>query len=126
MARASGTQFGTPDKGKGPKAMSVSGRLCDHPGCSTVLSAYNVSSTCWTHTSGTRVDTREGRSTIVTEREPAPGSQGDRAPVASDRAPCPSCGSTRTLPFPHAGPGARVNMRCTTCGHQFKDKDLRR
>lgn len=39
---------------------------------------------------------------------------------------CPACGSKRTQPFAHAGPGARVNMQCTDCRHLFKDKDLRR
>ena len=33
---------------------------------------------------------------------------------------CPKCGSTRTQPFTHAGPGARVNMKCTNCGHLFR------
>jgi hypothetical protein len=42
------------------------------------------------------------------------------------RLPCPSCGSKRTEPFVHAGPGARVNMQCMDCRHLFKDKDLRR
>lgn len=42
------------------------------------------------------------------------------------RMACPVCGSTRTQPFSHAGPAARVNMRCLTCGHQFRDKTLRR
>jgi uncharacterized Zn finger protein len=49
----------------------------------------------------------------------APGS-GARA-----RAACPSCGSARTQPFAHAGPGARVNMKCLDCGTLFKDKGLR-
>jgi hypothetical protein len=38
---------------------------------------------------------------------------------------CPSCGSKHTQPFPHAGPGARVNMQCNDCRHLFRDKDLR-
>jgi hypothetical protein len=29
------------------------------------------------------------------------------------RPACPMCGSTRTQPFTHAGPAARVNMKCT-------------
>ena len=36
------------------------------------------------------------------------------------RPACPSCGSTRTQPFTHAGPVARVNMKCTNCGHLFR------
>lgn len=42
------------------------------------------------------------------------------------RQPCPTCGSTKTQPFTHAGPGARVNMQCTACGQLFKDPHLRR
>ncbi len=38
-----------------------------------------------------------------TEPEPRP----DEAPR---RPACPMCGSTRTQPFTHAGPAARVNM----------------
>jgi len=37
-----------------------------------------------------------------------------------DRPVCPKCGSAHTEPYTHAGPAARVNMRCTTCGHTFK------
>jgi rubredoxin len=36
------------------------------------------------------------------------------------RPACPVCGSTRTQPFTHAGPGARVNMKCIDCGHLFR------
>jgi hypothetical protein len=51
-----------------------------------------------------------------------------RGPVPGrpSRMACPLCGSTRTQPFPHAGPAARVNMRCLNCGHLFRDKTLRR
>ena len=41
------------------------------------------------------------------------------------RPACPSCGSARTQPFTHAGPAARVNMRCTDCGHTFRHRDVR-
>ena len=41
------------------------------------------------------------------------------APV---RPRCPSCGSAHTQPFTHAGPGARVNMRCIDCGHLFRER----
>jgi len=53
MARASGRdgiQFGAPSRGKGIAKRSVGGRQCDAPGCTTVLSTYNASSTCWLHT----------------------------------------------------------------------------
>ena len=53
-----------------------------------------------------------------------PGARVYRPPQA--RPLCPSCGSKHTQPFPHAGPGARVNMQCTDCRHLFKDKGLRR
>lgn len=36
------------------------------------------------------------------------------------RPECPACGSTHTQPFTHAGPVARVNTKCTQCGHLFK------
>ena len=48
-----------------------------------------------------------------TESEPRP----DERPR---RPACPKCGSTRTQPFTHAGPAARVNMKCTNCGHLFR------
>ncbi len=38
------------------------------------------------------------------------------------RPACPVCGSPRTQPFSHAGPAARVNMKCTACGHLFKER----
>jgi len=38
------------------------------------------------------------------------------------RPDCPFCGSSKTQPFTHAGPGARVNMKCTNCGHLFHAK----
>lgn len=50
MGRPSGVQLGSPDRGKGEKSRAVRGRLCDMPGCATVLSTYNASSTCWLHT----------------------------------------------------------------------------
>jgi C4-type Zn-finger protein len=53
-------------------------------------------------------------------------SQGAPVPGRPSRMGCPLCGSTRTQPFPHGGPAARVNMRCLNCGHQFRDKTLRR
>ena len=40
-------------------------------------------------------------------------------PIAS-RPVCPFCGSTKTQPYTHAGPGARTSMKCTTCGQRFR------
>jgi hypothetical protein len=42
-------QFGTPDRGKGASSRASSGRRCEVPGCTTVLSTYNFSPTCWLH-----------------------------------------------------------------------------
>jgi rubredoxin len=44
----------------------------------------------------------------------------DEVPDDTPRPVCPSCGSTKTQPFLHAGPAARVNMRCRDCGHTFR------
>jgi len=38
------------------------------------------------------------------------------------RPACPMCGSGRTQPFTYAGPIARVNMKCTGCGHLFRTR----
>lgn len=40
----------------------------------------------------------------------------------ASRPACPNCGSRHTQPFTHAGPVARVNMKCDDCGHLFKAK----
>ena len=32
------------------KAKGTAGRTCNYPACTTVLSTYNVSPTCWLHT----------------------------------------------------------------------------
>jgi hypothetical protein len=50
----------------------------------------------------------------------APGEPPARERAA--RPACPQCGSGRTQPFTHAGPVARVNMKCTDCGHLFKHR----
>jgi hypothetical protein len=42
------------------------------------------------------------------------------------RPTCPACGSAHTQPFTHAGPAARVNMKCTDCGHLFRSAASRR
>lgn len=39
---------------------------------------------------------------------------------ALDRPECPFCGSDRTQPYTHAGPGARKTMKCTSCGRTFR------
>jgi len=36
------------------------------------------------------------------------------------KAACPRCRSARTQPWGHAGPGARVNRKCDSCGNLFK------
>ena len=40
-------------------------------------------------------------------------------PIAA-RPECPFCGSGRTQPYGHAGPAAKKNMKCTTCGRTFR------
>lgn len=49
----------------------------------------------------------------------------DQASDVRARPACPSCGSAHTQPFTHAGPVARVNMKCTDCGHLFHVKQVR-
>jgi hypothetical protein len=49
----------------------------------------------------------------------------DERKVPPPRPDCPHCGSPKTEPFTHAGPGARVNMQCTHCGHLFHAKIVR-
>lgn len=51
MVRSSGShtvQYGTP-LGRASKAKAARGRLCDVPGCTTVLSIYNDATSCWPH-----------------------------------------------------------------------------
>ncbi len=53
MARATGkdgVHYGPPATGKGSHRRSEAGRSCLEPGCTTVLSTYNSSPTCWLHT----------------------------------------------------------------------------
>jgi arginine repressor len=40
--------YGAPTNTKSKR--SAKGRTCDHAGCTTVLSTYNASTTCWLHT----------------------------------------------------------------------------
>jgi hypothetical protein len=46
-------------------------------------------------------------------------------PDPRERPTCPNCGSAHTQPFTFAGPAARVNTRCTDCGHRFKHMSSR-
>ena len=51
MAKASErAHFGTPQRGREAESRPPRGRLCDQPGCSTVLSTYNSATSCWLHT----------------------------------------------------------------------------
>jgi hypothetical protein len=51
MAKASErVHFGTPQRGRESGSRPARGRLCDQPGCPTVLSTYNSASSCWLHT----------------------------------------------------------------------------
>jgi hypothetical protein len=50
MARPSGAQLGTPDRGREARTRPAAGRPCTRAGCDTVLSTYNTSSTCFLHT----------------------------------------------------------------------------
>jgi hypothetical protein len=43
------TQFGVPVRGRGAETRPASGRVCDEPGCGTILSTYNKAPTCWKH-----------------------------------------------------------------------------
>jgi hypothetical protein len=53
MARPSGkdgVQFGSPERGKDASSRASRGRMCLEAGCTTILSTYNASETCWLHT----------------------------------------------------------------------------
>jgi hypothetical protein len=50
------------------KPHGAAGRTCSHPGCSTVLSVYNASPTCWTHQDGTGTARAERFSRTVPRR----------------------------------------------------------
>jgi hypothetical protein len=53
QARTERIALGAPDKGKGSDTRPARGRACASPGCSTVLSTYNTSATCWLHSTPT-------------------------------------------------------------------------
>jgi hypothetical protein len=62
-AKDGSVQFGPPARGKGAASRATVGRMCDHAGCSTLLSTYNASTTCWLHTGpSTRHPLYNGRS----------------------------------------------------------------
>lgn len=42
-------QLGGPERGREVVSRAVPGRVCDREGCSTILSTYNASGTCWLH-----------------------------------------------------------------------------
>ena len=50
VTNSSRVLFGTPDHGKDATRRAASGRLCEELTCSTVLSTYNRSATCYLHT----------------------------------------------------------------------------
>lgn len=43
-------RYGAPDRGKDVASRAAVGRHCGAPGCGTVLSTYNKSTTCYLHT----------------------------------------------------------------------------
>ncbi len=43
-------------------------------------------------------------------------------PDPRPRPECPRCGSGHTQPFAHAGPAARVNMKCIDCDMLFRSR----
>jgi hypothetical protein len=45
-----GVKYGVPGRGKQAASRSPQGRPCAQLGCATILSTYNASITCWTHT----------------------------------------------------------------------------
>jgi hypothetical protein len=47
---SAGVEFGRPQRGRDATSREARGRQCEAPGCSTVLSTYNRSRTCYLHT----------------------------------------------------------------------------
>lgn len=45
-----GVQFGPPQRGKETGSRPSHDRRCTEDGCTTLLSTYNSSTTCWLHT----------------------------------------------------------------------------
>jgi hypothetical protein len=52
MVKSSGgdVRYGAPDRGKDVASRAAVGRCCQAPACTTVLSTYNRSATCYLHT----------------------------------------------------------------------------
>jgi hypothetical protein len=50
VTNSSRVLFGTPEHGKGAPRQAERGRLCADAMCTTVLSTYNRSTTCYLHT----------------------------------------------------------------------------
>lgn len=48
-AQSGEVQYGPPSPGKGAASRARIGRHCTASGCTTVLSTYNASTTCWVH-----------------------------------------------------------------------------
>ena len=48
-----GVEYGAPLSGKA-HAQGARGRMCEAPGCTTVLSTYNAATTCWLHSQPAR------------------------------------------------------------------------
>lgn len=48
--RGTDVRIGSPIRGKEPAARAAAGRCCEHAGCTTILSTYNSSPTCYLHT----------------------------------------------------------------------------
>lgn len=48
--RGADVQIGPPVRGKEHSSRPAKGRCCSEPGCSTILSTYNASPTCYLHT----------------------------------------------------------------------------
>jgi hypothetical protein len=66
VARVGGTSgrtaYGPPIRDQQSRASKASAiRMCDEPGCSTVLSRYNDDSSCWLHARPTFVTRSAGR-----------------------------------------------------------------
>lgn len=45
-----GAKVGSPERGREASTRPARGRMCEREGCSTILSTYNPSTTCWLHT----------------------------------------------------------------------------
>ena len=56
MTRSNSTtvQYGVPIPAKHASKRPRAGRACEVPGCPTLLSTYNASTTCWQHTTAIR------------------------------------------------------------------------